>query len=385
MIFAFLSVAVLAAVAAASARAQTYTVLYSFAGGADGGGGVDSGLVRDNAGNLYGTTWGGGAHSLGVVFKLDTTGKETVLYSFAGGSDGANPHAGLIHDSAGNLYGTTVYGGVNACTSGCGIVFKVDSTGKETRLYEFLGTSDGSAPFSSLARDSAGNLYGTTSGGGASGFGVVFKLDTAGKLTVLHSFTGGSGDGKNPFAGLIRDSAGNLYGTTQNGGVSNYGTVFKLDATNTETVLYSFSGGVDGGYPYYGHLIRDKAGNLYGTTYAGGTFNFGTVFKLDTTGKETVLHSFAGGLSDGQFPFAGLVRDSAGNLYGSTYFGGAFSTGTLFKVDKTGVETVLRSLSYSSDGGYPYAGLILDTSGNLYGTTSAGGPASAGVVFRLFP
>jgi uncharacterized repeat protein (TIGR03803 family) len=274
---------------------------------------------------------------------------------------------------------------LNGCTSGCGTVFKVDQTGKETRLYEFIGGSDGANPFSALTRDSAGNLYGTASGGGASGFGVVFKLDTTGKQTVLHSFAGGSGDGQYPFAGVIRDAAGNLYGTTQNGGASNFGTVFKLDATGSLTLLYSFSGGADGGFPYYGRLVRDKGGNLYGTTFAGGAFKFGTVFKLDTTGKETVLYSFAGPPGDGQFPYAGLVPDAAGNLYGTTNLGGAFGTGTLFKVDKTGVETVLRHLAYASDGGYPYAGMIRDSGGNLYGVTSSGGPSFAGTVFKLVP
>jgi uncharacterized repeat protein (TIGR03803 family) len=372
-------------VATRSARAQTYTVLYSFTGGADGGGGVFAGLVRDGAGNLYGTTWGGGANHLGTVFKLDTTGKETVLYSFAGGSDGDNPHAGLVRDSAGNLYGTTVYGGTNGCSSGCGIVFKLDKTNKKTLLHEFTGASDGEYPYAGLIRDSAGNLYGTTYAGGASGFGTVFKVDTTGKETILHSFTGGAADGEYPFAGLVRDAAGNLYGTTQNGGAFNYGTVFKLDATNKETLLYSFSGGVDGGYPYYGYLVRDSAGNLYGTTFEGGAFNYGVVFKLDKTGKETVLYSFAGGTKDGEYPYGGVVRDPSGSLYGTTYLGGAFSEGTVFKVGTTGKETLLRSLAYSTDGGYPYDGLVRDSAGNLYGTTDAGGPAGAGTVFKLVP
>jgi uncharacterized repeat protein (TIGR03803 family) len=256
-------VLVLAAAGARLGQAQTFTLLYSFTGEADGGGGVYSDLVRDGAGNLYGTTWGGGSSKLGVVFKLDTTGKETVLYSFAGGSDGANPHAGLVRDTAGNLYGTTVYGGLNGCVGGCGTVFKVDTSGHETKIYEFIGGTDGANPYSKLLRDGAGNLYGTTSGGGALGFGAVFKLDTTGNETVLHSFAGGPGDGQYPVAGVIRDVAGNLYGTTPSGGTFDFGTVFKLDPTGALTVLYSFTGGVDGRYPYYGRLVRDKAGSLY--------------------------------------------------------------------------------------------------------------------------
>ena len=378
------AILILAFVATRSAQAQTFTVLYSFKGAADGGFAY-AGVVRDGVGNLYGATYQGGASGLGAVYKVDTTGKETVLYSFAGGSDGGNPHAGLVRDSAGNLYGTTAYGGSGGCSGGCGIVFKVDKTNKESVLHEFTGPPDGERPYAGLVRDSAGNLYGTTYGGGASGFGTVFKLNTTGTETVLHSFTGLPADGENPFAGLVRGSAGNLYGTTLNGGTFGYGTIFKLDATDKETVLYSFTGFADGGFPYSGYLVRDGSGNLYGTTYQGGAYNRGTVFKLDKTNKETVLHSFAGGTADGEFPYAGLVRDTSGNLYGTTYQGGASGWGTVFKVDGTDKETLLHSFEYPSDGGYPYAGLVRDTAGNLYGATENGGPAGAGTVFKLVP
>jgi uncharacterized repeat protein (TIGR03803 family) len=235
-------------------------------------------LIGDSAGNLYGTTESGGASGAGVVFKLNKTG-ETVLYSFTGGADGWSPVAGLIRDSAGNLYGTTFGGGARFGESGSGVVFKLDTTGTETVLYSFTGGADGGSPAAGLIRDSAGNLYGTTELGGVSGAGVVFKLDTTGTETVLHSFTGPGGE--NPYAGLIADSAGNLYGTTYGGGASGSGVVFKLDTTGTETVLYSFTGGADGGSPVAG-LIRDSAGNLYGTTYEGGTSDAGVVFKLET-------------------------------------------------------------------------------------------------------
>jgi uncharacterized repeat protein (TIGR03803 family) len=309
------------------------------------------------------------------VFKVDTTGAETVLYSFTGGADGSGPSAGLIRNSAGNLYGTTSDGG----TSGRGVVFKLDTTGTETVLYSFTGEADGGYPSAGLIQDSAGNLYGTTEYGGASNDGVVFKVDTSGTETVLHSFRGG--DGATPFAGLIRDSAGDLYGTTYVGGASGLGVVFKLNKTG-ETVLYSFTGG-DGAYPGAG-LFRDSAGILYGTTLYG-ALDFGEVFMLDTTGAETVLHSFTGG-TDGAYPYAVLIQGSAGNLYGTTYLGGTSNNaGVVFKLDTTGTETVLYSFTGGTDGGEPLAGVIQDSAGNLYGTTSGGGIDNHGVVFKLQP
>jgi len=364
-----------------SAQAQTLTVLYSFKGGADG---VQpyAGLLRDAAGNLYGTTYSGGAPcNCGTVFKLDATGKETVLHSFAGG-DGQGPAAGLIRDAAGNLYGTTQYGGA----SGGGTVFKLDATGKETVLYSFTAGADGALPFSRLVRDAAGNLYGTTYFGDFCNCGTVFKLDATGKETVLHSFAGR--DGQNPYAGLVRGAAGNLYGTTAVGGASGQGTVVGLNAAGKFKVLHSFAG-ADGANPYAG-LVRDAAGNLYGATQVGGSSNncsrgCGTVFKLDTTGAETVLYSFTGP-PDGQYPFASLVRDAAGNLYGATFEGGASGKGTVFKLDATGKETVLHSFA-GADGAYPVivGGLARDAAGNLYGTTQYGGASDSGTVFKLAP
>ena len=219
---------------------------------------------------------------------------ETVLYSFAGSpSDGANPLAGLIADRAGNLYGTTGFGG----SSDFGVVFKLAPNGTETVLHFFAGgPSDGRTPFFSggLIVDPAGNLYGTTFGGGASDFGVVFMLAPNGTETMLHSFAGSPTDGASPQAGLIIDGAGNLYGTTANGGASDFGVVFKLAPNGTETVLHSFAGGPsDGAGPVAG-LIADSAGNLYGTTSGGGASGFGVVFKLAPDGTYTVLHTFAG-------------------------------------------------------------------------------------------
>jgi len=369
------------------AQAQTYKILFQFRAGADGAGPF-AGVVSDPSGNLYGTTNSDGAFASGVVFKLSPAGKETVLHSFSGsGGDGEYPLAGLVRDAAGNLYGTTADGGVygGSCGGfGCGTVFKVDSAGTETVLHGFDGIPDGSTPYAGLVRDSAGNLYGTTLSGGTNGAGTVFKVDATGTETMLYSFNPNSGDGFSPYGGLAMDPAGNLYGTTVSGGTIGAGTVFKVDTTGAETVLYSFgSQSTDGLFPS-GNLIRDAAKNLYGTTQGGGASGLGTVFKVDKNGNETVLHSFVGG-RDGEIPFiAGLLRDAKGNLYGVTGEGGAFSFGTVYKVDSTGKETVLHSFN-GKGGKIPYGSLILDKAGNLYGTTTEGGAYGGGVVYRLTP
>jgi uncharacterized repeat protein (TIGR03803 family) len=316
-----------------SVQAQSFSVLFNF-NYADGTSPV-GGLVRDKEGNLYGASTYGGAFSQGTVFKLDTMGTETVLHNFIG-PDGSDPDGGLVLDKEGNLYGTTSGGG----SSNNGTVFKLDPTGTETVLYSFTGLADGAFPFAGLVRDKEGNLYGATNGGGlltdcfvSYGCGVVFKVDTAGVETVLHNFTGP--DGTNPNAGLVRDKAGNLYGATSGGGAASQGTVFKVDARGAETVLHSFTG-PDGSDPD-GVLVLDKEGNLYGTTFFGGllfhclALRCGLVFKLNERGTETILYSFTGG-ADGANPYAGLVQDKAGNLYGATSSGGASSQGTVFKL-----------------------------------------------------
>jgi len=347
-------------------------VLYNFTGGLDGGH-PEAGVILDPAGNLYGTTQQGGAAGSGVVYKLDTSGKETVVYTFAGMPDGSYPEAGVIRDSAGNLYGTTYYGG----SWGDGTVYKVDATGNETVLYSFTGQADGSYPATGLLRDSAGSLYGTCEG-------VVYRVDAPGHETVLYTFTGGA-NGTNANSGLIRDPAGNLYGTATNGGTANAGVVYELEKGTTgftEKVLYSFTGLPDGSYPWAG-VVRDSAGNLYGTTQAGGSANLGAVFKLDTSGSETVLYSFPGP-ADGSNPHAGVIAcDSTGNLYGTTLFGGPANAGVVYKLDATGHETVRYPFMGGPDGGNPDAGLTCDAAGNLYGTTVYGGTANAGVVFKL--
>ena len=435
---------------AVSSTAGNEKVLYSFTG--TNGDGVQpvADLIMDNLGNLYGTTPSGGLTSSGIcsefsppgcgtVFKVDPSGNETVLHSFTGtNGDGTKPVAGLIMDSAGNLYGTTQYGGITSCSSGsflpqgCGTVFKLDPSGKETVLYSFtLTNGDGASPAASLIMDSAGNLYGTTQFGGITsgncpnpntnsaapppaGCGTVFKLDPSGNQTVLYSFTLTQGDGAQPTAGVIMDSTGNLYGTTRYGGVTSSsclifntgppyppgcGTAFKLDPSGHEVVLHRFAGtNGDGAYPAAG-LIMDSAGNLYGTTEFGGItssvpgpcgggpppIGCGTVFKLDPSGKETVLYGFTGANGDGDQPLGGLIMDTAGNLYGTTGGGGSGFGGTVFKLGASGGKTEIYSFTGSPDGNGPAAGLIMDSAGILYGTTYGGGPAGDGTVFSLKP
>jgi len=382
-----------------SGWAQTYTVLYTFEGGTDGAYPF-AGLIRDSAGNLYGSTIGANVGGLeGSVFKL-SLGKFKLLHSFKyGGAGGARP-GGLVRDSAGNLYGTTAGWGTSPAT-----IFKLTKYGVFSVLHTFTGGAGGSSPLGPLVLDPAGNLYGATGSGGSPtcgggfGCGVVFKLDTSGNETVLHTFLWGK-RGTYPNGGLIRDAAGNLYGTTSSGGYNLHGTVFKLDPAGNETVLYAFKGEPDGSQPN-GELIQDAAGNFYGTTLWGGTGkcqsrNCGVVFKLDTNGNETLLHSFSGG-ADGGNPVAGLVMDSARNLYGTTVTGGApgclyYACGVVFKLDQSGKETVLYTFVPGGTTGFsPEAGVIRDSAGNLYGTASLGGDVpdcqvgGCGVVFKITP
>jgi uncharacterized repeat protein (TIGR03803 family) len=417
-IFTFFITLLLASLAVpAQTLATKFKVLHTFHG-ANGAFPITQ-LTRDGTGNLYGTTSEGGTGvctfgsskvSCGTAFKLDKTGKQVWLHSFHY-SGGESPMAGLLRDAAGNLYGTTVYGGVSgsscgAVNVGCGVVFKLDKTGKETVLHRFKGgTSDGQWPEALLIKDSAGNLYGTTIQGGQHDVGTAFKLDKAGKETILFTFD--FTDGGEPFPGVISDAAGNLYGTTADGGSCAEGTVFELDTAGVETVLHNFCGG-DGAYPL-SVLIWDKAGNLYGTTDAGGSSDVcdggcGAVFELSPgsggSWTEKVLYSFCSvsGCADGENPdFAGLVRDAAGNLYGTTVFGGSHrncngdACGVVFKLDQSGMETVLHSFTGGVDGASPASGLAIDSAGNLYGTARAGGdtkcdpPHGCGTVFEITP
>src|SRR5216684_1102386 len=394
----------LAAVVIPSAQAHTLTVLHTFLGGADGQDPLYGRLILDAKGHLYGTTALGGSGACsggcGTVFQLSATGRETVLYSFTGtGGDGKYPYGSLVRDTAGNLYGTTYGGGTSgsACNGyGCGTVFMLDPAGKETVLYSFTGGVDGATPQAGLIRDAAGNLYGTTYLGGAYNWGTVFVVDKFGSETVLHSFDGSSGDGGEALGGLIPDSAGNLYGTTQGGGISGCnpninigcGTVYQITKSGTETVLYHFPfGGTEGQWPGEERLFRDKADNLYGTSQGPSPSGWGTVFKLDPAGAFTVLHKFSGGAGGGN-PWAGVTRDLAGNLYGTTPEGGGTQCpdgcGTVFKLGPNGKFKVLHSFTGGADGGWPWAGLVRDAAGNLYGTAEIGGIGD-GTVFKITP
>jgi uncharacterized repeat protein (TIGR03803 family) len=361
------------------AQAQTETVLYSFTGAPDGAAPYYSGVVRDATGNFYGTTLAGGTYGFGTVYKLSSTGVETVLYSFTGQPDGASPYASLAMDKSGNLYGVTAGGGAN----GYGTVFKVTSSGTESVLYSFGGSPDGANPYKALALGKKGTLYGTTFSGGAYGFGTVFQLTAKGVETVLYSFTGGS-DGAYPSAGVVLDKLGNLYGAATEGGTSGAGTVFELTPAGMFTVLYTFLSGTDGSQPYTTPIL-DKSGNVYGTTAGGGAAGCGTIYKLSTPSwTETQLHVFTWG--DGCYADATLAPGKKQTLYSTTYFGGQGNVGTVFKVSSlTGAFTSLYSFTGSEDGAYPLAGVIFDKSGNVYSTTSAGGAAGYGTVFKLTP
>jgi uncharacterized repeat protein (TIGR03803 family) len=305
----------------------TERILHSFKGGADGAYPLAN-LIFDSSGNLYGTTYAGGRNADGTLFQLAPKAAgvwtEKVLHSFGNGQDGEHPDAGLVLDATGNFYGTTYEGGAN----GFGTVFELTpkARGKwaEQVLHSFSG-KDGASPYASLIIDTAGNLYGTTSSGGADGVGTVFELtpEAGGKWAekVLHSFNGK--DGENPSASLIFDASGNLYGPTED---SIFELMPKTGGGWTEKMLYNFGSTAE--------LIFDGSGKLYGTTYVGGTTGYGTLFELShkADGKWThlVLYSFIGGV-DGANPFAGLVLDASGNMYGTTYYGGGANQGTVFE------------------------------------------------------
>lgn len=363
---------------ASFAHSQTYEVLYSFSGGSDGGN--PSGLTLDTEGNLYGTTELGGSGTYGTVFKLINDGNYTVLHAFTGGADESSPH-GVIRDSEGNLYGTTS-GGFDY-GSPYGTVFKLAVTGKFTNLYTFRGRKDGAYPTGGLLKDAEGNLYGVTDESGEFGVGTVFEVSQTGKERIVYSFHN-LPDGQYPlYETLVMDSNHNLYGTTFDGGALNQGTVFKVNAwTGKEEILHSFGGNGDGALPYSG-LLLDGKGNLYGTTSNGGIAGAGTIFKLSPRGKETLLYKFLGG-SDGICPMGSLVLDATGDLYGTTVYGGANSRGTAYKLTGSGQETLLHSFDWA-EGMNPYSGLVQDAAGNFYGTTAVGGAIGSGTVFKLVP
>ena len=401
----FSVVAAAASAALAAGPQYTLTTLASFYGTNGSGHNPIAGLIADPTGNLYGTTYQGGANGDGTVFKVANDANHTLstLASF-NSTNGANttgygPAADLIADTAGNLYGTTVYGGAS---SNYGTVFKVANDANHTlSVLTSFNSRNGGNPGAGLIADTAGNLYGTTYSGGnltlnnGTGYGTVFKVanDANHTLTTLISFN--NTNGANPSAGLIADAAGNLYDTTVYGGNltfndgMGYGTVFKVanDANHTLSTLASFNSTT--GYLPYAGLIADPAGNLYGTTFGGGTSGVGTVFKVANNANHTLSTLVSFNTTNGANPAAGLIADAAGNLYGTTEYGGVYSDGTVFEVANNANHTLSTLVSFNRATGFnttgygPAADLIADTAGNLYGTTEYGGVGGYGTVFEL--
>lgn len=406
------------------ASAQTEAVIHNFADNGTDGYQIYSSLVFDASGNLYGATLEGGTHTTcygesigcGTVFELSPAEgggwTENILYNFGGTStDGTSPSGALIFDAAGNLYGITEHGGTGVCDQGensCGTVFEMKPTTggrwEEKILYNFGSTStDGYYPSAGLILDADGNLYGTTTRGGTYGVGTVFELahaaDGRWAEKVLHSFNG-TDEGEIPLASLVFDPAGNLYGTTSQGGSFHAGGIFELKrgaGGNWTTKMLHFFNGGDGSTPF-ASLILDAAGNLYGTTQIGGPNHGGTVFELkQTTGREwgeIVLHGFDNKSGDGYEPLAGVNFDTNGNLFGTTFTGGTGTCrdgcGTVFELTPAaggGWTETLYSFPAYANGYSPASGLIFDAKGNLYGTTANGGTGgcACGTVFEFTP
>jgi uncharacterized repeat protein (TIGR03803 family) len=413
---ALLGLACLAAVSVAASAQTTEVVLYNFASSCSLTTCTDgfeplNGVIRDSEGNLYGGTFFGGTHEKGVAYKLAPSGQETALYNFCstGGDLCTDGWAASVsaRDSTGNLYGTAGFGGAH----NVGDVYKLTASGQQTVLHSFCALAkcaDGSAPSGGgVILDSAGNLYGTTLYGGASssgktttsGGGVLFKLAPSGQETVLYNFCSlaNCADGALPSGRLLMDSKGNLYGTTTEGGTnggvaSGSGVVYKVSPSGQETVLCSFGSAScpDGANPT-GGVVGDSEGNLYGTTSKGGANSKGVAFELAPSGQETVLYNFCsqGGkhCTDGENP-GSVVRDSQGNLYGSAGDGTIANPGNglVFELSTSGSETVLCNFgSAGCPSGVGPSRLILDSEGNLYGTASSGGANGGGIVFKLEP
>jgi len=381
------------------AGASPFSVLYDFTG-VDAVQPQSSPLLVDSDGALVGTSPFGGSASQGSVFRFPlggAAGSLQVVHSFTGAADGSVPFAGLVEDSAGNLYGVASAGG----DSGDGTLFELARNGSSyafERLYSFSGGADGSGPVGGLAIDAAGNLYGTTARGGAGGVGTVFEWSPgASAPTTLYAFsapsTGVNADGALPEAPLLRDASGNLFGTAAVGGPSGDGVVFELSPAGSGysfSVLHAFSGGEDETTPV-GGLVADAAGDLFGTTSGdSGIALWGTVFELQRSGGAYVyrtLHAFQDA-EDGASPYASLVLDPAGDLFGTAAAGGASNAGTIFELFPAGSDFGFRLLyqfSAGFDGGLPAGGLVADAAAKLYGTTLADGVFGWGTIFALVP
>lgn len=383
-----------------TAKATTTDVIFSFEEGE--GEYADTDLETDNAGNIYGTTVLGGDHGSGTVFQLSSTPngwEHTVLYSFTGGADGGEPYKGVTIDRRGNLYGTAVTGGSGSCEGGCGVTYKLtksNGTWSQTVIHAFTGGDDGSGPGARVTVDRNGNIYGMTPTGGSYGAGTIYKIHPhAGswEFQVIHTFTGGD-DGASGSAGRMLLEHGRLYGAVTAGGMYGSGVVFELTPTAIGEwdfrTLYSFHGQPDGSFPY-GGLLRAGSGKIYGTTYYGGENGIGAVYELTPRGvgewNEAVIYSFQTG-DDGNSPISNLVRDEAGNLYGTTSEGG-LGSGAIFKLAPTGggqwTESVVHPFAGPPDGGFSYNGMVVDRFGNFYGATVHGGTNDDGCVYKFTP
>jgi uncharacterized repeat protein (TIGR03803 family) len=358
------------------APAQTFKTLVNF-DGTNGAFPAYGSLVQATNGDLYGATQEGGATNYGTIFKITPSGVLTTIHSFDL-TDGATPVAGLVQATNGDLYGTTANGGAyGGTTNFSGTIFKITPAGILTTLYSFCAQTncaDGADPAAGLIQASDGDLYGTTQSGGANNEGTIFKLTLGGALTTLHSFDWA--DGAEPVGGLLQATNGDLYGTTYHGGANNEGTVFKLTLSGALTTLHVFDG-TDGAWPNAG-LVQATNGDLYGTTMEGGPSHDGSIFKITPAGALTTIHNFHA--DDGAYPF-GLIQATNGVLYGATSAGGADDIGTIFEITSAGVTT-LHSFS-GPDGWTPEAGLLQDTNGDFYGTTQEGGTNGDGTIFRL--
>jgi len=356
--------------------------LYSFTNGADGSQPY-AGLALGNDGNFYGTCLEGGSNYFGSVFKITPGGALTPLYAF-GFIDGSQPTAAVVQGSDGNFYGTTFEGGTSiefGAEYGYGTVFQISTNGDFNSLYSFTNGIDGGSPYAGLAQGANGAYYGTTVYGGISGDGAVFQITSDGALTPLYSFTNGV-DGSQPRAALTLASDGSFYGTTYEGGSDGLGVVFHLTAAGALTPLHSFKSGSEGANPL-GQMLQWTNGLLYGTTYTGGSNNFGTVFKITTGGSLTTLYSFTNGI-DGANPGSGLALGNDGNFYGTTYGGGPYGYGGIYKITPQGALTSLYLFTGGNDGLSSYAALAQGNDGDFYGTTTQGGGSKDdGVVFKL--
>jgi uncharacterized repeat protein (TIGR03803 family) len=384
------AVSLLCAATAIASPAQTFTTLVNF-NGTNGAAPQPEGLVQGIDGNLYGTTFRGGANNSGTVFKMTSAGTLTTLYNFCsqpGCTDGNNPAAALVQATDGNFYGATDSGG----TFGDGTVFRIAASGNLTTLHSFDNT-DGRDPNSRLFQASDGSFYGTTAFGGDPsecvgnfGCGTVFKITPSGALTTLYKFCSQTGctDGAVVFLGLAQGRDGNFYGATWGGGPANGGTIFKISAQGTLTTLNTFC--VGPGYPFCGGstplgLVQGTDGNFYGLTVG---FGPGAVIKVTPEGELAILYVFCAKIAcaDGSTPRGALSLGSDGNFYGTTYYGGTSNQGAVFKITPSGVLTTLHSF-HGWDGRYPIGGVSQATNGDFYGSTTSGGSGDDGTIFRL--